>query len=89
MLFIQFFKFFDYIAVRDEVRDKVAELEQRRSDIAGKNGYRIDLVYALKPLAGAERETELTRELLDELVETIYVFENRIEVVTKAEQYLV
>ena len=77
----------EFIAVRDEVRDKVAELEQRQSDIAGKNGYRIDLEYALKPLARAG-ERELTRELLDELVETIYVFEDHVEVVTKAEQYL-
>ena len=77
----------EFIAVRDEVRDKVAELENRRSDIAGRNGYRIDLEYALKPLARIEGR-ELTRELLESLVETFYVFEDHVEVVTKAEQYL-
>ena len=77
----------EFIVVRDEVREKVTELENRRSDIAGKNGYRIDLEYALKPLARVE-EGELTMELLESLVESIYVLEDHIDVETKAEQYL-
>ena len=79
----------DFIRIRDETRKMVSELEQKRSEIAEKNGYRIDLEYALKPLAKAETKTELTREMLQELVETIYVFEDQVEVVTRAEKYLI
>lgn len=77
-----------FIQIRDDVRQKVEKLQRMRSEIAGKTGYRIDLEYALKPLAKLNSQTELTQELLESLVEAVYVSEGSVEVVTRAEQYL-